>query len=512
MQEFHANRREADLSSAIIQPHVFSWSFSRHNSTYMENPIATLYIEELKATMRGRFAWLGAAVILFALGGLATVGTQDTWLDGFGMIAYGLVPLAFIPLAAGFIAGPRANRFVESVFTAPVERRDWLIAKVLVLLTFAAAYYLALVPMLLVYAAHVGLPFLLGRFLLWTPGILIASVAVGTLIGVLFIGRSVAAPAATGMGVLLVYLGMVPLQELMVARGNGATHTGHLALASPAVLLKNALGFTLVAGSIPATTMLTWISLAVVVIGAFALAVWVFLRAQGVETWETTSSQRWTIRLSIVALVLLPVMLADTNYDRPAPPANSKAPAGRGGFGRNGINLALVRTGGQIPRRCCSPLLNRETSALGTDEPNRQDLLLLLPVDAAEHVDNLDIRIVGDNGLTVNTDGEHELEPHEYPNDSGPATADGQHLTTGWVARVPVTIDPAKPWDIGGNRYPLTVTATYKVAPDEKTRTLNARGAVEAQVPNAIYEMGVVSAFLPLLCLGAAVRRWRRTQ
>jgi hypothetical protein len=39
---------------------------------------ATLYAEELKATMRGRFAWLGPAVILLAVGGLATVGTQDT--------------------------------------------------------------------------------------------------------------------------------------------------------------------------------------------------------------------------------------------------------------------------------------------------------------------------------------------------------------------------------------------------------------------------------------------------
>jgi hypothetical protein len=108
--------------------------------------IRTLYVEELKATMRGRFAWLGAAVILLAVGGLATVGTQDTWLDGYGIIAYFLVPLAFIPLAAGAIASPRANRFVESLFTAPVERRDWLVAKILVLLTLAAAYDLSLVP------------------------------------------------------------------------------------------------------------------------------------------------------------------------------------------------------------------------------------------------------------------------------------------------------------------------------------------------------------------------------
>src|SRR6266478_3210793 len=110
----------------------------------MHNPIGRLYIEELKATMRGRFAWLGAAVILLAIGGLATVGTQDTWLDGYGIVAYGLVPLAFIPFAAGAIASPRANRFVESVFTAPAERRDWLFAKILVLLTLAAAYHEAI--------------------------------------------------------------------------------------------------------------------------------------------------------------------------------------------------------------------------------------------------------------------------------------------------------------------------------------------------------------------------------
>lgn len=120
--------------------------------------LPTLYVEELKATMRGRFAWLGAAVILLAVGGVATVGTQDTWLDGYGIIAYFLVPLCFVPLAAVSLASPRANRFVESVFTAPVERRDWLLSKVLVLVTIAAAYYVALIPMMLVYVHHVGVP------------------------------------------------------------------------------------------------------------------------------------------------------------------------------------------------------------------------------------------------------------------------------------------------------------------------------------------------------------------
>jgi len=151
--------------------------------------IATLYVAELRATMRGRFAWLGAGVILFAVGCVATVGTQDTWLDGYGIIAYFLVPLAFIPLTAVFLASPRANRFVESVFTAPVERRDWLIAKFLVVVTLAIGYYLALLPMMLIYTHHAGMPLLLQKLLLWSPCLLLVSIAVGALIGVLFIGE-----------------------------------------------------------------------------------------------------------------------------------------------------------------------------------------------------------------------------------------------------------------------------------------------------------------------------------
>jgi hypothetical protein len=48
--------------------------------------------------------------------------------------------MVFIPLKVDAIASPRANRFVETVFTTPVERSIWLTAKVLVPLTLAGAY------------------------------------------------------------------------------------------------------------------------------------------------------------------------------------------------------------------------------------------------------------------------------------------------------------------------------------------------------------------------------------
>ncbi|HEV2194099.1 MAG TPA: hypothetical protein VGR55_00830 [Candidatus Acidoferrum sp.] len=478
--------------------------------------MGTLYVEELKATMRGRFAWLGVGVILLAVGCVATVGTQDTWLDGYGIIAYFLVPLAFIPLSAVFMASPRANRFVESVFTAPVERRDWLVAKILVLVTMAAAYYVALFPMMLVYTHHVGVPLLLRKLLVWAPCLLFASIAIGALIGVLFIGQSIAAPAATGMGVLLAYAGFVPLQELLVAQGNGATRTGHLTLASPAVLLKNAFGFSLAVGSIPASTMRTWISVAAVVIIALALAAWAFLRAQGVETWEATRAQRWIIALVIVGLVVLPVTVADTNYDAPAP-HQTNAPSIQRLFARAGSNLALTLPGGQPPVRCCSTILNRdEWPPFGTDEPTRRDLLVLLPVDATQRVKDLRIQVLGESGLEVSAPSDRlapapeALETRSYANDSGPAAADGHHVVTGWVARVPVTLIPTKPWDIGGDRYPLRVNATYQVTGE--SRTFGARAAVDAQVSSAIYEMAVASLILPIFCFGAAFRRWRLTQ
>jgi hypothetical protein len=479
--------------------------------------IATLYGEELKAVTRGRFAWAGAAVILLAVGGVAAVGTQDTWLDGYGIVAYGLVPLGFIPIAAMMMASPRANRFVEQVFTAPVRRGEWFAAKLLVLFTLAAAYYIALMPMMLVYVGHVGMPLLLKEFLAWTPALLLISVCVGALIGVLFIGRSLAAPAGASMGVLLAYAGLVPLQELLVAQDNGATRSGHLTLISPAVLSKNALGFALVAHSVPAATAMTWVSLAVVVIGSLALAAYVYLKAQGVETWEATRAQKWIIALSLGAMILFPAFFADTNYDRPAPSANS-APSIARIFARAGSSLALVAKGAAMPVPCCGTILNRDEWPYGTDMATERDLLLLLPVDSEHHVQSIKADVSGENGLKADAapevlnPAEPRLEKQDYAGDSGPAGADGRHIASGWVMRIPVTLTPTQPWDIGGDRYPLKVSANYQVEGEQAPRVFSARAAIDAQVSSAIYEMALAGGILPALCLFAAFLRWRRTR
>jgi hypothetical protein len=75
-----------------------------------------------------------------------------------------------------------------------------------------------------------------------------------------------------------------------------------------------------------------------------------------------------------------------------------------------------------------------------------------------------------------------------------------------------VTLEPTRPWDIGGDRYLIAVTGSYTVDGDAHPHMLNARALVEAQVAGAIYEMGLAASLLPLCCFAAAIRRWWSTR
>lgn len=217
-------------------------------------------------------------------------------------------------------------------------------------------------------------------------------------------------------------------------------------------------------------------------------------------------------------MLIVPALLADTDYDTPTPAAN-RAPAIRALFARGAGNVALTDPGGAAPVRCCDTLLNRDSwPPLPTGQDTRQDLLVLLPVDAAQHLTAVTVEVTGEAGLHAAADAvaagqlTQHLETRAYPADTGPTGPDGQRIQTGWLARVPVTLTPTDPWDIGGNRYPLTITTTYRVAGDDQPRTLTTRAAVAAQVPYALLEMALAAVVLPGLCLVAAWRRWRRTR
>ena len=216
--------------------------------------------------------------------------------------------------------------------------------------------------------------------------------------------------------------------------------------------------------------------------------------------------------------MIVPALLADTDYDRDAPPANN-APAIPGLFLRGGGSLALVDSGKKLPVTCCDTLLNRDQwPAFPVDKPSRQDLLLFLPASTNEKLTHLSVEVAGQSGLQVGLIQDairnlpDRLETRAYPRDQGPLDGNGHHIESGWIARIPIVFTPTHAWDIGGVRYPIDVTATYQVQDDPHPHTLVARAAIQAQVADALAEMSIAAAALPLMCLVAAFRRWRKTR
>ena len=136
--------------------------------------------------------------------------------------------------------------------------------------------------------------------------------------------------------------------------------------------------------------------------GALAIATWTFLRLQGVETWEARRGQRWTVAAAIAALCIVPITIADRNYDVAAPPPNT-APAIPGLFARGNGSFGLTDPGGAMPFRCCGTMLNRD-APIATDTDTRQDLLILLPVETNRKLTQFTLKLDPQAGLTAAAD------------------------------------------------------------------------------------------------------------
>ena len=84
--------------------------------------------------------------------------------------------------------------------------------------------------------------------------------------------------------------------------------------------------------------------------------------------------------------------------------------------------------------------------------------LSFCPSTPVSALTDLHIEVSGEGGLHAVADPAaiasslSRLETRSYPSDSGPAAPDGHHIAKGWVARVPVTLNPTNPWDIGGDQ------------------------------------------------------------
>lgn len=459
----------------------------------MASPFLRLLAEEIRALPRARFALAGAALVLALLTLLAAVpaSTMAGGLWAFGFVAFILVPCALAPFVAARVSGARASLFLQAVFTMPMTKARYLAAVVCASLAMGAAYLLATLPLLLVAAAHVD-GALLWRFLAAGAAAVAWSVALGTLLGLLFTGRGVGGAVALASAFALAsVLGVLYLGWVLAAQ-DGAAWAVRAAHVSPAVLAMGA-GALLPFGLAPSSAARAVAALAAATLALLTLAAWVFLREQSVERWESPPARRVALALAVGLALLAPVAIADATYVPRGEPLS-----GGVGTSMDGAFAGLAPRGGDAREALFggAPMSRDERYAVG--EPHLRDLVVLLPFAA----DVTDVRIVLSADPRLRVEPTTEWSFAALPRDE--MLQLGENATP--LLRIPVVVTPTDPEALGWNVYEIAVNVSFTTA-DRGPREGSARFPVIADVAEAPVQLALASAPLVLGCAGAAIGR-----
>lgn len=469
-------------------------------------PLRRVYMEELKALPRGRFALAGAAALtaFLAIIAVSVSTTSSTGLWGFGIFAHLVLPSAFAAFAATQVSGARASRFVQPLFTTPLRKSTYLTAKVLVALTLGALYLLSTLPFYLIAHLQVGLSDYMVDFLLINAGLIPFGVALGTLLGVSFTGRSIGAPVSVALVIMVtcVFAGMFAATLLNEPEGTADTAL-RLTHLSPVVLLSDATDLYATQGIYADNPNLSLALFVFETVGLLALAYRVFLRHQGVEGWESGAGHRAGVAVSAALLLLAPVVAADVDYEQDTSEIEMVAPQSRD------ASLAIVGRGASISTAAFEFFAGTYNAPLAADERNVVDLLVAVPVGQGIALRNVTVRIEGQSGLQIEEGAMTRIERIDNPE-----RANVRDFTSGnWqgaVIRVPVTLLPKDPEDLSMNIYGLNATVEYRVDGETTLRNGTAVSPLRADIPNAATQLALAGAPFPLVAAGAAVRRRAR--
>lgn len=463
-----------------------------------------IYSEEMKALARGRFTLFSAAAILVLLLAFAAgvaPGADSLWF--FLFFVYALIPSIFGPFSAMQMAGPRTTRFVQALFTSPVSKWDYVVAKFLVCLTVGFLYLLSTLPFVLVYASHIELPLRYKEFLWIGLGMVFFTVGWGVLLGTIFTGRSLAAPVSLSSLVLL-FAFAVPFQMVTATATYSPTVRDaiiRLLHLSPQVnLLDIEEAYEGLRVTEPHQSLYALGAAAVLL---YALSIWIFLGHQGVETWETRKAWRRLLVLLVVGTALLPALVSPMEYktknsgqvDRFS--IDQSGPIMMGFLVEPGTTPDLDQSQHEPPTEASTRL------RVGVTEP--QDLLLILGMPAGSNLTDIHVRTRAQSGLHLTGAGNLTLPK--------PPTNEGVRVThfegRAMVLRIPVNVTAQQATALAANIYRIRVELTWQSHDHSEDASIDF--PVRADIPGTSLQMALAGAPLPLLCLVAPiVRRIRR--
>lgn len=467
----------------------------------------SLVREELRALPRNGFGLGAVVVVLGVLAVVAAFGYGEsvrdmlvfTWL--VGVLVVGIV-------VAARVAAARRSRFVDSLFTTPLEGATWFAAQAVVGCVLVVMVLVVQAPFLLLHAAYLGAPALLPNLLVAALFMGAFAVALGLFCGVAVgeSGPGAAAGLAGGIGfvafVLLIVHGLAlsgpatPMQATVL----------RVTSLSPLALVVDGAGIRIF-NALPAAAWRPFVGLAGLIFG-LAAAAWVaYTRAQGPLGWE---SRRRGPRVAVVALaafaLVVPVATAEVSF-REA----DDAPYAYYSPGEY-TQVAFVPRGSAIHDETFTLSEIYQSPDLPVGEDVELDALVLLLLPAGTSVRGVRIEIEPSDGLLVVSGGKLSAGD-TVPSERARPGAGWETLSDGParpVYRVPVTLRATSVDTLA--EAALAVQIHTNFVADGRALASHTTFTFDGEVRGATAQLMLAGLPLPLLALGALVTRKLRTR
>ena len=469
--------------------------------------LPTLVKEELRALPRQTF---GLAVLAVVLSLFVPVGALlyggEAGPSEVLIFMWLIAELVVAIIVASRVAAARRSRFVDSLYTTPLEQRTWFASQAILGAVLALLVLAIQVPFLLVHFAWIGVPADLPALLVAALGMGAFAVALGLFCGVVVgeAGSGAAGALAGGIGFMSFILFII----------HGVVLTGPPSASQPMLLRLTALSpLSLVTDGVGVhlfeQAAQSWwrpmVGFAALVAG-LAGAAWIaYTRAQGPLGWDGRRG-RLIVAALVAAAVLTPIASAEVTFV--AQDGDDGPPYSPG----ESTQVAFVLRDAPLNDETFTLSQIYSAPDLPLDEPVELDALVLIRAPEEAQVHGVRIEIVAVDAVRIESGGTVTVPdgaPHARgrPGSGWESTVDGPLRP---VYRVPVTLRATSVESLGNSPALVEVRTVYIA--DGRTVDSDARMALDAEVPSAKAQLALASAPLPLAVIGALVTRKIRTR
>lgn len=469
----------------------------------------TLAREEIRTLPRQTFA-LGAVAVLLAIFAPLAAGALEgtSAMRDYLMFLWVVAQLVVAIVLAARVAAARRTRFVESLYTTPLQPRSWLAAQALVGAALAGLVLLAQVPFILVHVGFVGVPDQLLAVFAAALGTAAFAVAFGLFCGVVVgdSGPGAAAGLAGGVGFLSFILLLV--HGVMAMNPPSPTQAVVLRLTalSPVTLAVDATGIDPF-GIAPGQPWRAVAGLAALVLGLGGAAWVAYTRGQGPLGWEPRRARAPVVALVALAL-LVPVATASVAYVEQPEEGDWVLQHGEH------TRVAFVPRGAPITDEHFEMYAFFMWDELEAGRDNERDALVMLMVPEGEAVRDVRIEVKGSDTLLL-VDGGRASFPTGAPEGRARAgeSFDDDAVATGPlrpVYRVPVVLRPVDPVAIRDSPGLVEVETTFTKGGAKLAS--HTRMTLDSDVPGGSLALLAAGTPLPLAAFAALVTRRLRTR